>query len=69
MTDFMTKGEKLFEAITIVRLPIENRNKKPKTEKKETKNGRANKFYRKPRNHCMRNNWTIINQCTHNFSS
>ena len=37
MTDFTTKGEKLFEAITIVRLPIENRNKKPKTEKKKPK--------------------------------
>lgn len=37
MTDFITKGEKLFEAITIVRLPIENRNKQPKTEKKKPK--------------------------------
>ena len=37
MTDFTTKGEKLFEAITIVRLAIENRNKQPKTEKKKPK--------------------------------
>lgn len=37
MTDFTRKGEKLFEAKTIVRLPIENRNKKHKTEKKKPK--------------------------------
>ena len=43
------KARKLFEAKTIVRLPIENRNKKPKTEKKETKNGKAKKKTQNPK--------------------
>ena len=37
MTDSKRKGRKLFEAKTIVRLQIKNRNKKPKTEKKKPK--------------------------------
>ena len=37
LTDCKRKGRKLFEAKTIVRLPIEKRNKKPKTEKRNQK--------------------------------
>lgn len=37
LTDSKRKGRKLFEAKTIVRLPLENRNKKPKREKKKPK--------------------------------
>ena len=37
LTDSKSKGRKLFEAKTIVRLPIENRNKKPKIKKRNQK--------------------------------
>lgn len=49
-----------------------NRKKKSKMvmQRGNTKSQTINNlFYKQPRNHCMRNNWTIINQCTRNFSS
>ena len=77
LTDSKSKGRKLFEAKTIVRLPIENRNKKPKIEKKKPKmvmqreNTRSQtiNFTRNPETTAWEINWTIINQCTRNFSS